>query len=160
MLSGEQLVTPSRLEEITTARYREQEHHHLATIASEQRAQALDLAEELREDPAIREFMKRVTWTTRYDVVRQDESSASVVARVILTERRPGDRKAALAIPNLPKPLGYVLRRGLELPFNFSLKKEDGLWRIDELTLPEVLVPLVEKARDKEEPQPEPEATL
>lgn len=153
-------MTESRLNRITTAKYRDEEHPHLATIASEQREQALDLAEELREDAAIREFMKKVTWTTRYDVVRQEEQSAVVVARVILTERRPGDREAALEIPNLPKPLDYVLRRGLELPFSFELRLESGLWKIDEFILPEVLAPLVEKATDKEEPQPEPEARL
>ena len=144
LLSGERDVTQSALQSVTTEHYRNAEHAHLATLTCERRAQAIDLAEELREDPAIREFLERVKWTTTYEVSREGETSAEVVARVIISERRAGDREAVLEIPDLPAPLREVLESGLELPFRFELMKEDGVWKIDGLVYPEALVSLLE----------------
>ncbi len=144
LLSGERPVTQASLEAVTTEKYRSAEHPHLLTIASEKRSRAIDLADELREDPAIRELLKKVSWKTKYDVIERSSSSARVVARVIMIERHPGDREAALKIPNLPQPLVDVLQRGLELPFQFELKMESGIWKIDSFEFPKDLVPLLE----------------
>jgi hypothetical protein len=144
VLSGERELTPRLLESITTENYRSTEQAHLATIDNENRMKALDLAEELKNDPAIQEFMRRVTWTTTYDTPRRCDETCQVIARVILSERRPGDRDAALQIPNLRQPLKDALRRGLELPFQFGLIKENGQWKIDEFEVPDVLKPLLQ----------------
>ncbi len=152
-MSGERPVTQSALESLTTDHYRHTEHPHLATLASESREKAIDLAAELREDPAIQELMKLVSWKTTYDITRQTETDAHVIARVILVEKRPGDREAALEIPDLQKPLTDVIKSGLELPFQFELVKEDGRWKIDEFTFPEILLPLLDMpvSADREE---------
>jgi hypothetical protein len=92
----------------------------------------------------VRRFLELVAWTTSYDLTRQTDTSAQVVARVILSERRPGDRVKALDIPNLPGSLADILRRGLELPFQFELKMEDGRWKVDGFTFPDSLAPVFE----------------
>jgi hypothetical protein len=144
LLSGERPVTGEALENLTTEHYRNTEHAHLVSLAEEHRGQALDLAAELREDPVIGQFLEKVSWTTTYEVTGRDASSAHVVARVILTERRPGDRQEALNIPGLPTPLRDVIEQGLELPFQFELKMEDGRWKIDDFEFPQKLVSLLE----------------
>jgi hypothetical protein len=144
LMSGEQLLTPDVLESLTTEHYRESEHPHLATLAEEHRRQAVDLAAELRQDPVIRQFLDRVKWTTTYEVADQTATEATVIARVIMTQRSPGDREAALQIPGLPKPLRDVLERGLELPFRFELMLESGRWRIDRFEVPEILHSLLD----------------
>jgi len=143
-MSGERPLTQDVLESLTTERYRESEHPHLASLAEERRRQALDLAAELRQDPVIRQFLDRVSWTTTYEVTEQTATEATVIARVIMTQRRPGDRQAALQIPGLPAPLKEVLERGLELPFRFELKLESGRWKIDRFEIPEILHSLLD----------------
>jgi len=144
LLSGERSVTSEALETLTTEHYRHTEHAHLASIAEEHREEAIDLASELREDPVIGEFLDHVTWTTTYEVTSRDDSSAHVVARVILTERRPGDREKALSISGLPEDLRDVLEEGLELPFQFELRMEEGRWKIDDFEFPRKLLSLLE----------------
>jgi hypothetical protein len=144
MLSGEKPTSAAAIEAVTTENYRETEHPEIASITGENRERVLDRAEELRGDPAVRQYLNLVSWTTSYDVTSQTDTSAHVVARVILSERRQGDRMKALAIPNLPGSLGDILRRGLELPFQFDLKMEDGRWKIDGFTFPETLAPVFE----------------
>lgn len=144
LLSGERSVTSQALQNLTTENYRTTEHAHLATLAEEHREQALDFASELKEDPVISQFLERVSWTTTYEVTSREATSAHVVARVILTERRPGDREVALNIPGLPQALRDVLEDGLELPFQFELKMEEGRWKIDDFELPRKLLSLLE----------------
>jgi len=145
MLSGESKVTYRSLEAITTEEYRTKKHPHLASITSEQREKASDLAEELKNDPAIREFLKRVKWVTTYEVRALTDSSVEVVARIIISERRPGDREKALSIEGLPSTLAEILRKGLEIPLRFQLVKQNGRWKIDDLNVPEILIPLLIK---------------
>ena len=142
MLSGEREVTDSTIKSITTDCYRAKEDKELVNLTSAHREWVLDRAKELRSDPAVREFLERITWTTTYDVTQSDDSTAHVVARVILAEQHPGDREKALAIKNLPQPLVDILKRGLELPFQFDMKKVDGKWKIDDYNTPDVLLPL------------------
>ena len=85
----------------------------------------------MSRDPAIREFASLVTWDTHYDTIYTIRDRATVVARVIIGEKRKGDREKALAISGLPEPLAVALRRGVELPFQFDLVMEDGNWKID-----------------------------
>jgi len=144
LLSGERQVTSQALENLTTEHYRNTEHAHLATLAAEHRERALDFASELKEDPVISQFLEKVAWTTTYEVTSREASSAHVVARVILTELRPGDREDALNIPGLPPVLRDVLEQGLELPFQFELKMEDGKWKIDNFEFPRKLLSLLE----------------
>jgi hypothetical protein len=148
MISEERPITDAAVQEITTDRYRSAQNAGPVAVAAEQRGMVLARAEELRKDPAISEFLQRVKWTTTYDTVRQDQSSAEVVARVILTERRKGDRERALAIRGLPQPLVDVLRSGLELPFQFQLRMESGRWKIDDFRYPDSLKPLFEPAAE------------
>jgi len=151
MLSGERAVTEAELGDLTTEHYRTTEHPHLHSLATQTRAQAIDLADELREDPAIAEFMQRVTWTTMYETSGLTEDSACVVARVIISERRPGDSEAAKEIEGLPDVLKDVLERGTELPFRFELIKENGRWKIDQFTFPESLLTLFDFPSDEVE---------
>jgi hypothetical protein len=144
MLSGEREVTDSAIKSITTECYRTAEEKDLVNLTSAHREWFLDKSSELRKSPAIKEFLERVKWETVYDVTQPDDASARVVARVILAEQNPGDREKALAIKDLPQPLVDIIRRGLELPFQFDLKKVDGKWLIDGCTCPEALITLFE----------------
>ena len=144
MLVGDRPVTERSLAAITTSKYRETDHPHLASLAEEQRETAIDLVDEVIQDKAITEYLEYVTWTTVYDIVREANDEAVVVARVIITERSPGDREKALAIENLPKPLTDILNHGLELPFRFNLSKEGNSWKINEFHIPELLTPLLQ----------------
>ena len=139
MLSGERKVTDSAIQSITTECYRTKEEKELVNLTTAHREWFLDKSQELRSSPAIREFLMRIKWETTYDVTQSDDVSARVVARVIMAEQDPGDREKALAIKDLPKPLVDIVRRGLELPFQFNLKKVDGKWLIDECGCPEAL---------------------
>jgi hypothetical protein len=144
MLSGERVVTESSLRAVTTEHYRTTEHPHLASLAAETRESAIDLAEELRDDPAIREFMQHVSWRTTYETTGVTDTGANVVARVIIAEKRPGDRDAALGIEGLPQALKDVLERGTELPFRFTLVNEGGQWKIDEFEIPDALREMID----------------
>ncbi len=144
LLSGERTVTQSTLESITTEHYRNTEHPHLASLAVESREQALDLADELRDDPAIHAFMEKVIWDTTYETVVGSDNEARVVACVAITERRPGDMDDIREIPDLPPELLNILEHASVLSFDFVLKLEDGRWKIDEFTVPENLLDLLD----------------
>jgi hypothetical protein len=140
MLSGEKPVTDKILDSITTECYRKSRHQEIASS----KEWALDRAQTLRQDTAIREFLTKIQFTTQYDVIHQNETDSEVVARVIITELHPGDREKAIAIPNLPAPLVEILKKGLELPFQFKLRMEENKWKIDDFTIPDSLIPLFE----------------
>ena len=144
LLSGEMSFTEKLLNAVTTENYRSSDRAHLLTAVREQGEDSIDLVEELRNDPVLQQVFELVTWETTYEVYEKNPSEARVVARVIMAEKRPGDRAKALAVPDLPDPVRDVLEHGLELPFQFELKKEDGMWKIDDLTMPEVLLPLLD----------------
>ncbi len=144
LLSGERPFTQASLEALTTEEYRSTEHAHLVSVAEQHRGQVIDLAEELRENPAIREFLELIRWQTTYEVLNEDETTAQVVARVIMVPKGEREREAALAIPDLPSELSAALEQGLELPFIFDLRRESGRWKIDGFSLPPYLLPLFE----------------
>ena len=144
LLSGEIPFSQRQLDAVTTENYRNSDRAHLLTAVRMEGKKPVDLVEELRNDPVLQKVFELVSWDTRYEVYEKNPSEARVVARVIMTEKRPGDRAKALAIPDLPDPIRDVLERGLELPFQFELKKEDGMWKIDDLTMPAVLLPLLD----------------
>jgi hypothetical protein len=144
MLSGETPVDGATFQSITTECYRSKENKELVNITQTTREWVLDEAQQLRSNPAVGEFLDRITWTTTYDETQADDSDARVVARVIMAEKNPGDREKALAIKDLPQPLADILRRGLELPFQFDLKKANGSWKIDECVFPDSLLTLFE----------------
>ena len=137
-------MTQSTLESITTEHYRHTEHAHLESLAVESREQAIDLAEELREDPAIHAFMEKVIWDTTYETEIESDTAAMVTANVAITERRPGDRESINEIPDLRPELVEILDRETVLSFEFMLKMEDGRWKIDEFTIPDNLMDLLE----------------
>lgn len=144
LLSGEMSFTEKLFNAVTTENYRSSEHAHLLTVLREEGEESIDLVEELRNDPVLQQVFELVSWETTYEVYKKNPSEARVVARVIMAEKRPGDRAKALAVPDLPDPIRDVLEHGLELPFQFELKKEDGMWKIDDLTMPEALLPLLD----------------
>lgn len=142
MLSGERPVNERLIAQITTESFRSSYHAHVVSFAESGREWALESVTEARKNPAIRRFFELITWTTAYEAAFPAPDTARVVARVILTEKRTGDRDRALAIEGLPRELVDILRRGLELPFQFELKLEDGRWRIDNFYFPEALLPV------------------
>ena len=144
LLSGEIPFSQRQFDAVTTENYRNSDRAHLLTAVREEGGEPIDLVEELRNDPVLQQVFELVSWETTYEVYEKNPSKARVVARVIMAEKRPGDRAKALAIPDLPDPIRDVLEHGLELPFQFELKKEDGMWKIDNLTMPEVLLPLLD----------------
>lgn len=144
MLSGEIKVSEKILNNITTENFRAEHHPEIISKATLHREWIIDRAEEIRKDPAIKELLKLITWTTTYEIKTIDSTSSRIVARVILVETRAGNRKRALAIKGLPKPLYDILQRGLELPFQFQLVLVDGRWKIDKCIIPEQLLPLFE----------------
>ena len=144
MLSGERQVNESAILSITTENYRSTTHQQVQSAAEANREWILERADELRQNPSTSAFLACLSWATQYNVMHQDESSSEVMARVILTERRPGDREKALAMTGVPEPLVEAFRRGVELPFHFTLVKEGNKWKIDQITFPDVLAPLFE----------------
>ncbi|MFH1676354.1 MAG: hypothetical protein ABIC40_04940 [bacterium] len=157
LLSGEREATASALEAVTTENYRRTEHPHIASVAREQRSSIGDLAQELGKDPAIREFLGRVKWVTDYRILNENENDATVEARIIITEKRKGDREKALKIKNLPQALVDVLENGFELPFQFELKMENGRWKVDNIEIPDELIPMIETTIPVESGDKEPE---
>jgi len=144
MLTGELNYSESLFETITTENYRSSEHPHLLSLTPEQRENAVDLVTELKDDPVIQQVFELVAWETTYEIDERSETEARVVARVVMVERRPGDRESALEIPNLPEPFREVLESDPELPFQFELIMENGAWKINEFEFPEELEPLLD----------------
>jgi hypothetical protein len=144
MLSGDRAISEDVIASTTTEHYRTTTQLQIETVTQANREWILDRAEELRQNPAIQEFLNYTNWTTTYNVVRVDESNAEVIARVILSERHPGDREHALALQGVPEELMNVFRRGLELVFTFRLVKENDRWKIDDVYFPEALAKILE----------------